>query len=194
MKGLITYTLTLLLALSACKLQTTKSAFQQLERKSVPAEQTKETTSSFMDTVIVLLPVINHLNAPNKQITEKQAETLLYQHFKRKGVMPRTELNHLDVSSNEILSVSYDTIYKFNNNKLSGAVISYWLGPADLNGHCFQPSKAIILPTKKGYTISHENFIPNKFAIDSSNGSSLFGCDYECGGRGVLRKLKITLQ
>jgi hypothetical protein len=184
-----------MLVFSACKLQTTESIFQQLRiKKSPPAEQATKTVAPSLDTTIVLLPRSNRLNLPKKQITENEAEILLYQYFKRKGVLPQTELNHSQTGPDEKLIIRYDTIYKFRTKRLSGAVISYWLGPADLNGHCFQPSKAIILPVGGRYRVSYENFIPSNFAIDSSKGSSLYGYDYECGGRGVLKTFKITLQ
>jgi hypothetical protein len=92
------------------------------------------------------------------------------------------------------LRIGYDTIYKIQTPGFSGAIISYWLGSIDLNGHCFQPQKAIIRHTRNGYKITDENFIPTNFPIDSTVVSNIYGYDYDCGGKGIVRHFNIALK
>jgi hypothetical protein len=191
MKKIIFYISTLLVCLS-CKQQNTETTIPKKEKKNTVAEQKKEISSTFLDTTIVLQE-FTRISSTRKKLTQEKAATILYKYFKARGVIPKSEFKP-SIYSYDQLCVSYDTIYNFKTSKLPGCIISYWLGPADLNGHCFQPSKAVILNTKTGYKLGHENFIPTNFAIDSIINSSIYGYDYECGGRGVLRNFKVTLK
>ncbi|MEO6719596.1 MAG: hypothetical protein ABIN67_04480 [Ferruginibacter sp.] len=147
----------------------------------------------FLDTIIIISDQNSTLTV-NKHINDKEAEKLLYDYFLKKGILSQKELQIRSTINMDMETINYDTIYEIHSSNLSGAVLSYWLGPVDLNGHCFQPSKAIILNTKKGYRIKNEGFIPTNFAIDSVKGTNIYGYDYECGGRGVLREFRVTLR
>jgi hypothetical protein len=130
----------------------------------------------------------------DKHINDREAENLLYEYFLKKGIISRKELQIRSTIKMDKQTVDYDTIYKIQSARLSGAIISYWLGPVDLNGHCFQQSKAIILNTKKGYRFKYAGFIPTNFTIDSVKGTNIYGYEYECGGKGVLRQFRVTLR
>jgi len=143
----------------------------------------------FLDTLIKLTHFDNS-NFPNSNVTQIEAEKCLYNYFRSKGIFSREELKKHKTNTEQIC-VDYDTIYRVRTVEFSGAVISYWLGPTSLNGHCFQPQKAIVRQTKKGWNITDEGFMPTNFAIDSVVSSNIYGFDYDCGGRGTLRHFKI---
>lgn len=154
----------------------------------------KKDSLPYLDSTIVLK---NSNYFPNSMVllTEKEAKKVLYKYFKNKGVLSHDELKG-DLSEVEgTLCVDYDTLYKLNSNQFSVAIITYWFDVAYTSGHCFQPSRALITYTKKGYQISNENFIPEKFKIDSvgTNGS-FYGYDFECANNKIIRHFKITLK
>ena len=144
-----------------------------------------------LDTTIILNG-IKEVYPIKKDITTKEARNLLYEYFESKGVINREQLS--SKPKEDQLCVAFDTIYTIHSTKLSGAVVSYWLGPYDLNGHCFQPDKAIIVMTKAGYKLTNEKFIAVNFVVNSSSGSSIYGYDYEYGGRGTIRNFKANLE
>jgi len=163
------------------------------KRKQSPAKDNFQTDSRpFLDTLIVLTQ-LNNSNFDNSSLTQKKAMACLYSFFKDKGILSRHEQSK-HKKYEERLCVDYDTIYEIQTRKFSGAVISYWLGTIDLNGHCFQPQKAIIRHTQNGYKITDQNFVSTNFAIDSTLVSNIYGFDYDCGGKGVLRHFNITLK
>jgi len=192
MRDKIFYTLIMILAFSNCKDQISSSSTSSVFKKSM-IEQSQVTALPYLDTTIALAD-IKDIDSDNRNLTEKEAEGFLYKYFRIKGVLNRSDFKVNALNDAERICVDYDTIYKIQTNKFSGAVISYWLGPCDLNGHCFQPTKAIIIATKNGYKISNEEFIPTNFAIDSTVKSNIYGYDYECGRRGVIRHFKVTLR
>ncbi|MEO8146983.1 MAG: hypothetical protein ABI723_05060 [Bacteroidia bacterium] len=135
-------------------------------------------------------------------LTHGLAKKILYEHFKKKGCYNSDnlpDLGKMTEADNNKLSVAYDTIFTadFNNNKYADAVITYWLTPPYANGHCWQPHKAIIIDTDKGYIITNEEFIPDNYSIDSvntvDNQVTIFGYDYECSTDKTLRYLRIEL-
>lgn len=154
----------------------------------------KKDSLAFLDSTIVLSK-INNSHFGIKNLTEKEAKKCLYKYFKNKGVITHDELKG-DLSEPEgTLCIDYDTIYRLKSKKISGAIITYWLAPAYTNGHCFQPSRAIISYTQKGFKITNEDFIPEKFIIDSvGENLSFYGCDFECANNKILRHFKITLK
>jgi len=154
----------------------------------------KKDSLPYLDSIIVLKNS-NYVRTPMEQLTEKEAKKALYKYFKKKGVLSQDELKG-DLSEAEgTLCVDYDTIYKLKSNQFSGAIITYWLGVAYTSGHCFQPSRALISYTKKGFEITNENFIPEKFIIDSvGTNLSFYGYDFECANNKTIRHFKITLK
>jgi hypothetical protein len=147
----------------------------------------------FLDTVITISDRHKY-SIKSKPLSDKEAENLLYDHFRSKGVLSRSEWQIRSTINKDCISVEYDSLYRIQTENLSGAVISYWLGPVDLNGHCFQPKKAIVLSTPKGYKIINEEFIPTSFIVDRTRGAYIYGEEYECGGRGTLRQFRIALK
>ncbi|NJL76693.1 MAG: hypothetical protein HC892_18400 [Saprospiraceae bacterium] len=105
-------------------------------------------------------------------MTSAYAKKILYSYFKTKGYFTSDNLpdmGKLTESDNYKLSVAYDTIFitDLNDNQNIDAIITYWLTPPYASGHCWQPHKAIVVGTDKGYRITNEEFIPDNFAIDS---------------------------
>ncbi|MDI9312935.1 MAG: hypothetical protein QM535_22180 [Limnohabitans sp.] len=94
----------------------------------------------------------------------------------------------------EQLFVEYNTIYRFPSKK-SIAIIAYWLAPAYLNGHCVQPKRAIISRFEKELKITNEEFIPERFLIDSIDKNSvIFISDYECANDTILKKYRLKFE
>lgn len=144
---------------------------------------------------------ISSSNYSGNQLSGNLAKQVLYSFFKKKGdfISGKVPSTILAADSNK-LEVEYDTIYfaDINKNKFRDAVISYWLTPPHASGHCWQPHKAIIIDTDSGYKITNEEFIPTNYSIDSiqsNQGSTkLFGYDYDCGNKKIIRQLRLTLK
>lgn len=156
-------------------------------------ENNTHNTSLIFDSIIYINTNLKII--PTKHLLQKkEAESLLYDYFAKKGILPKS-IWYLKstVRKGEVI-VDYDTVYNIKSKNLSGAIVSYWLGPWDLNGHCFQPKKSLLLNSSKGYIIAHENIIPSSYTIDSVKGNCIFGYEYECGGRGVLKQFRIELK
>lgn len=193
MKYKILYTIIAILALIGCKNQSSRNNPSNISQKSNNMQHHMNDALPFLDTTIILTS-IKYSQISNRDISEKEAEAFLYKYFKSKGVINRNDLKGKLSNDEKKICVEYNTIHKIRTNKFSGAIISYWLGPAELNGHCFQPSKAIIIASNSRCKIGCEQFIPNSFTIDSCVTSDIYGYDYECGGRGTLRHFKVTLE
>jgi hypothetical protein len=130
----------------------------------------------------------------NRNISLGEAENYLYQHFRKRKVIKRSDHKADRLVYREIICVQFDTLYNINSFTFSGGIISYWLGVCELNGHCFQPSKAIIVRTRNGFRISDEDFIPTSFNIDSTKNKFIYGYEYECSGRGTVRQFKLQVR
>ncbi|HRI20351.1 MAG TPA: hypothetical protein PLA68_05335 [Panacibacter sp.] len=193
MRRLVFIALIMHFMFSSCRQPGADNNTKNITRKDTSTESTEMAALPFLDTAIV---IFGSGDQPirNVKVTNRQAKTYLYKYFKRKDILPREEINAKTDNAGDRLCVSYDTVYNIHTKNNSGAIVSYWLGPADLNGHCFQPSKAVIQKINNEYTISNEDFIPSNFAIDSSSGSFLYGYDYDCGGGSILRGFRITLK
>jgi len=149
-----------------------------------------------LDTTIVLKKYTPAKYA-GKILSTSIAKNILYNHFRSKGYLIQEELKGISETDELKTCVTYDTIYKVNN-KTSSAVISYWLAPPYSSGHCYQPSKAIIVDTDKGYKITNEEFIPTSFTIDSISMIDcypiIFCYDFDCGEDKVIKKIRIKLK
>jgi hypothetical protein len=200
MKALITTVfLPVLLLLSYCNNKTNQPG------KLQPAANTsKENTEALQttDTSVVLL-AIDTSTYKGPQLTSALAKQVLYQYFEKKGYYNEDNLpaiEKLTDADSTKLSVAYDTIFTIplNHTRYKDAIITYWLTAPYASGHCLQPHKAMIADIGKGYTITHEEFIPEKFFIDSvttvQNLPTIFGYEYECANDKVVRKLRITIQ
>lgn len=127
------------------------------------------------------------------EFNNSEAIKYLLKYFKHRGILPRKDVK-INTHGNSKTCISYDTIHKFAANRFCGGIISYWLGPADLNGHCFLPSHSVIQLTENGYKISNVNFIPSNFILDSIQETILYGFIYDCGRSESKRPFKITLK
>ena len=59
-------------------------------------------------------------------MSEKEAENLLYGHFRSKGILSRREWQIRSTINKDGISVEYDTLYRIQTENLSGALVSYW--------------------------------------------------------------------
>lgn len=193
MRLLITSAILTLVIFFACNNIDKPNDVTGISQKPIDPQISKNVPLPFLDTVIVL-NVLRDQPQSEINITNRQAKKTVYKYFKEKGILSRVDFKLSLDNANNNLCVSYDTSYIVSTSSFCGAVVSYWIGPPDLNGHCFQPSKAFIQYTNRGHRISNENFILTNFAIDSTVGSYIYGQDYDCGGRGIIRQFKILLK
>ncbi|MEI7594819.1 MAG: hypothetical protein WCK02_03650 [Bacteroidota bacterium] len=154
---------------------------------------------STLDTTVLVKGVFpSKYRGPNLSL--KLAKKILYEYFNKKGIYNSDNIpSIIEDSDTSALSVDFDTIYKvnLNGNKFEDAIITYWLALPYSSGHCLQPLRAVIIDTDNGYTITNEEFIPDRYIIDSvknsSSGNYIYGYDYECANDKVLRKLRIKI-
>ncbi len=178
------------LTLVACKGDRNSIASPTSQDQKV--EISKKQDLPFLDTTIFLSEIQN-ASIAEKGTSKNEAETLLYTYYKTRGVRSVNDSKPTSQTSKEELYVTFDKLYPFKSNYISGAVVSYWLGPRDLNGHCFQPRKAVILNTKDGIKFTNENFIPINFTLDSVVGTNIYGYEYECGGMGTIKHFQVRI-
>lgn len=120
----------------------TKPKPPEIKTKEQLIENNIHNTSSIIDSIIYINS--KHKIKPNKhQLKKKEAESLLYDYFAKKGILPKSIWYLKSTIQKGEVIVDYDTVYNIDSKNLSGAIVSYWLGPWDLNGHCFQPKKII---------------------------------------------------
>jgi hypothetical protein len=155
-----------------------------------------------IDTTIILTDIVKS-NYYGQHLTDSIAKKILYTYFKSKGYYNSDNLpdiQKLTDADNDKLCVRFNEIFltELNGNKNEDAIISYWLAPPYASGHCWQPHKAIISDTEKGYKITNEEFILDNFAIDSvqnKNGQvTIYGYDYDCGNHMVLRNIRVRIK
>lgn len=153
-----------------------------------------------LDTTI-FISGIKTSNYNGDKLTLEIAEEILYQHYVKKGYFRSDEIPEIiKKEDDDKFAVYFDTTHliNLNNSKFSDAIISFWLTPPGASGHCWQPHKAIISDTDKGYKISNEEFIPTNFSIDSivnqNNKRVIYGYDYDCVNHKVLRNLRLVIE
>ena len=188
----IIFTLIIILAFSFCQTPNEPEITLDLFKKDIN-EPLHVPSLPFLDKTITLLN-IKDIVILGREVNKKEATDCFFKYFKAKGVYNNNDPKVSAVNETDKLCINYDTIYQIHTNKFSGAIISYWLGTCDLNGHCFQPAKSIILSTPKGMEIRNEGFIPSNFYIDSTVGSDIYGYEYDCGGKGIVRQFKLSLK
>jgi hypothetical protein len=184
----IPITILSLFTLFGCEERVAKKTAEQ----TIAVEHTIERRPYPLDTTITLSLSDSWL--PIKNVTAKEAERHLYNYFRSKGIKSRFEFGELSNENAMDDCVIYDTIYNFNTSRLSGAVVSYWLGPVGMSSSCFWPDKAIILNTADGYKVIKEQFISSQYIIDSSNKNFIYGSAYECQQEDRKQKFKITFK
>lgn len=152
-----------------------------------------------IDTTIILKGnVKSNFNKIN--LTDSIAKEILYTYFENKGYYNSDNLPDAEKVTDSDISVDFNKIYltELNGSKSEDAVITYWLTPPYASGHCWQPHKAIILDTDKGYRLTNEEFIPDYFAIDSvlnkEGQVTIYGYDYDCGNHKVLKNIRARIK
>lgn len=191
MRTVVILTLIIGVAFSTCEDEASNSSASAVSGEGSTAQQSVELALPFLDTSIAVKAVAD-INSRN--ITLQEAEQYLYQHFSKRGVIKRSDYKADSLVYRETMCVAFDTLYNIRSSAFSGGIICYWLGVCDLNGHCFQPSKAVIVRTKNGFKISDEDFIPSSVNIDSIMRKFIYGYEYDCSARRTVRQIKIQLK
>lgn len=203
MKTYTIYIIFTFLLLSACNTTTDKTDKTNLGDIIILNKTTVDSSIGQPLDTTILLTGLAKSNYAGRNLKIAYAKKILYTYFESKGYYTSDNLpvmGKLTESYNDKLSVDFDTIFatELNGNANLDAVITYWLTPPYASGHCWQPHKAIILDTDKGYTITNEEFIPDNFAIDSvvskDNSVAIYGYDYDCGNHKVLRNYRVKIK
>ncbi len=158
-----------------------------------------DSTTLLPDTSIILTDLPNS-NYQGEKLTDSLAKSVLYEYFLKQGVFNEKTPFQNEQERIEASFITYDTMFlcNLNNNLHDDAVVSYWIMPWMASGHCWQPQKAVIVDTDKGYQIFHEDFIPTNIAIDSIksnyNHIILYAYDYDCTSHLVIKNMKIRIK
>ena len=151
---------------------------------------------------IICLSGLNILDNFNKLDSVKAKETL-NNHFRKKGYLIEKELEFetFDPESPENYgkkAIDYLSITKFKFKNKFIALISYYNCEPFANGNCVEPHYAIISSTQLEYKISNEEFLSSHFRIDSikniNNDAIVFGYNFECGNKKVLKHYRVLLK
>lgn len=199
-KQLIHIFIVMLICLTACKTEQHRS-FDTVKDSSLINKGVRLNSTSIFDTTVMLIG-INKSNYRSSELNDSLAKTVLYEHFIKRGFWTADNLpnaTNMKKENKERLCVEFTSIFKtsLNNNNSSDAVITYWLTPLHAVGNCWQPHKAIILDTDKGYQVSNEEFIPDNYVVDSvktvNDQVLIYGYEYECARDKILKNLRIRL-
>lgn len=125
---------------------------------------------------------------------ESTAKAALIQYFKNKGALTRTELIDSPIQFKQTLFIEYDTLFDIKTERFMGSIVCYWLGPYDLNGNCYRARKALVIFKDDYYKVYSEEIIQTSWEIDSVKNGRIYGYEYECGGRGVLKNVIVSLR
>ncbi len=153
-----------------------------------------------LDTTISLAGVSSARQA-SRPLNPATARKILFEHFKKQGyLIPGDEYAVPEDTGAGTMEVTYDTLFlaKLNNDKYQDAFISYWLAPHGASGQCWQPHKAVIMSTGKGYQLMNEDIIPTNFSVDSvltrAGQVVILANDYDCSNHVIIRNIKILIQ
>lgn len=128
-------------------------------------------------------------------LTDTVAKTVLYKYAVSKGYL--TSDDNLAVLSGDKLANEQVTYHKIHY-LLSGGIVEYWLAPPLANGHCWQPHKALIANTKKGFAIVNPDILPISYNIDSvvnvDTQPVIFGYEYDCLAHETIRLVRVVVK
>lgn len=149
----------------------------------------------------IYLTVVSPAKHLSKSLSPAIARKTLFAHFKKLGyITPGDESAAPKGIDREKMEVTYDTLFlaTLNRDKFPDAVISYWLAPRGASGNCWQPHKAVVISTTKGYMLMNEDLMPSNYTIDSimlqAGRPVIMANDYDCGNHVVTRKIKISIK
>lgn len=152
-----------------------------------------EDTSAFDTTIIFSggLPFNYSL------LTDTVAKTVLYKYAVSKGYL--TSDDNLAVLSGDKLANEQVTYHKIHYLLSGGSgIVEYWLAPPLANGHCWQPHKALIANTKKGFAIVNPDILPISYNIDSivnvDTQTVIFGYEYDCLAHKTIRLVRVLVR
>lgn len=201
-----TYTINIIFTcflLAACDTPPYKIDKTSLEYTIISGKANVDSSIAQSFDTTILLTGLDKSNYTGQNLTSAYAKKILYSYFKSKGYYTSDNLPDMGKvtdSDSDKLSVEYEKIFTtdLNNNKKLDAIITYWLTPPYASGNCWQPHKAIVVDTDKGYKIINEEFIPDNFAIDSvvtkNHNVTIYGYDYDCGNHEVLRNFRVKIK
>lgn len=128
-------------------------------------------------------------------LTDTVAKTVLYKYAVSKGYL--TADDNLSILSADKLANEQVTYYKIQYLQVGG-IVEYWLAPPLANGHCWQPYKALIANTKKGFTVVNPDILPTSYNIDSivnvDTQTVVFGYEYDCSTHETIRLIRVTVR
>lgn len=153
-----------------------------------------------LDTTIFLnMPKSVGGNGKNGIMTDEMVKKVLFKYYKKQGFISDIERDTSNFIQNTNC-VSFNNAYfaDLNNDNYTDAILTYWLMGCTSSGHCFQPTKAILLNNNGKLKIQDIDFIPENYAIDSiklvNDFVKIYGYDYDCRNHQVIRNFEITLQ
>ena len=112
-----------------CKDKDSTNGGLHISKTGVTIMEKPEPTLPYLDTSITV-KAASEIN--NRNISQNEAERYLYKHFKKRGVINRSDYKADSLLYREIMCVQYDTSYSIKSMTFSGSIICYWLGPSDL--------------------------------------------------------------
>lgn len=128
-------------------------------------------------------------------LTDTVAKTVLYKYAVSKGYL--TSDDNLAVLSGDKLANEQVTYHKIHFLPFGG-IVEYWLAPPWANGHCWQPHKAFIANTKKGFAIVNADILPISYNIDSivntDTQTAVFGYEYDCLNHETIKLIRIAVR
>jgi hypothetical protein len=162
--------------------------------------ETKKIKLAKLDTTIFLnMPKSVGGNGKNGIMTDEMVKKVLFTHYKRQGFISDIERDASNFIQNTNC-VLFNNAYfaDLNNDSYTDAILTYWLMGCTSSGHCFQPTKAILLNNKGKLKIQDIDFIPTNYTIDSvklvNDFVKIYGYDYDCVNHQVIKNFEITLQ
>jgi hypothetical protein len=156
----------------------------------------KDSTNNYVDTLIVFRNLKPSTAKQMTRLTEDVVKMNLYKYYRDRDCFIEEDYpSHLTDKDYDKNTVRYNLTYfvNLNGDKFVDAIVEYWLMPPGASGHCYQPHKAMVVSGAKEYIFVNPDFVDSFFSIDSvrstNNKTFIFGCDYDCGGSNICKKM-----
>jgi hypothetical protein len=176
-----------------------KKAVQIAQKDSLQIKNSTRTdTLPAFDTTIVLKKIpLSTFPQSNAKLTMEVARSIVYSYFKKQGI--NNEFEKVNTSE-EAECVQWDTAYFVNINQgnFTDAIVLYWLHPCFGSSHYDQPKNGIVIRMSDKYQLINENFLPDKFHIDSArngpdNNAVIYGVEYDADFNKIIQKFRAIL-